>query len=213
MDVDVEPLPQTLRKSTREHITPDDPNADQLTSPNKEQHREDHGKAAIKRRKSSRPGQASVSEESSTQGESSATVASMDPNSQYGAKSHRRTSATSSTRHSSRSSDVAEGSVKYTPVTGRVSRAKKGQPVHVCDICKPSKVGSVEFICIARTDSLLDFHQSRTLETPSIESHQASFPVHIPRLWTCFPQARPTCQAYEQTVSRSALKVRAQLTT
>jgi hypothetical protein len=30
--------------------------------------------------------------------------------------------------------------VKLTPITGRVSRAKKGVPVHVCDICKPAKV-------------------------------------------------------------------------
>jgi len=30
--------------------------------------------------------------------------------------------------------------VKYTPVTGRVSRAKKGVPVHICEICRPPKV-------------------------------------------------------------------------
>lgn len=30
--------------------------------------------------------------------------------------------------------------VRLTPVTGRVSRAKKGVAVHICDICKPSKV-------------------------------------------------------------------------
>ena len=30
--------------------------------------------------------------------------------------------------------------VKLTPITGRVSRAKKGVPVHVCDICRPPKV-------------------------------------------------------------------------
>ncbi|KAI3316767.1 hypothetical protein HD806DRAFT_419274 [Xylariaceae sp. AK1471] len=29
--------------------------------------------------------------------------------------------------------------VKLTPITGRVSRAKKGVPVHVCEICKPPK--------------------------------------------------------------------------
>ncbi|KAI0386694.1 hypothetical protein F5Y04DRAFT_275145 [Hypomontagnella monticulosa] len=29
--------------------------------------------------------------------------------------------------------------VKLTPITGRVSRAKKGVPVHTCDICKPPK--------------------------------------------------------------------------
>jgi hypothetical protein len=31
--------------------------------------------------------------------------------------------------------------VKLTPITGRVSRAKKGVPVHTCESCKPPKVG------------------------------------------------------------------------
>lgn len=30
--------------------------------------------------------------------------------------------------------------VRLTPITGRVSRAKKGVPVHVCDQCNPPKV-------------------------------------------------------------------------
>lgn len=34
--------------------------------------------------------------------------------------------------------------VKYTPVTGRVSRAKKGVPVHTCEVCQPPKV----YICL-----------------------------------------------------------------
>ncbi|KAH8196856.1 hypothetical protein TruAng_008969 [Truncatella angustata] len=29
--------------------------------------------------------------------------------------------------------------IKLTPITGRVSRAKKGQPVHTCEICRPPK--------------------------------------------------------------------------
>ncbi|KAI9736844.1 MAG: hypothetical protein M1818_005895 [Claussenomyces sp. TS43310] len=36
----------------------------------------------------------------------------------------------------SRVSDVADPHVKLTPVTGRVSVAKKGRPVHTCGICK-----------------------------------------------------------------------------
>lgn len=32
--------------------------------------------------------------------------------------------------------------VRLTPITGRVSRAKKGVPVHVCDQCNPPKVCS-----------------------------------------------------------------------
>lgn len=30
--------------------------------------------------------------------------------------------------------------IKLTPITGRVSRAKKGVPVHTCEICRPPKV-------------------------------------------------------------------------
>jgi hypothetical protein len=30
--------------------------------------------------------------------------------------------------------------IKLTPITGRVSRAKKGVPVHTCEICRPAKV-------------------------------------------------------------------------
>lgn len=30
--------------------------------------------------------------------------------------------------------------IRLTPITGRVSRAKKGVPVHVCDTCNPPKV-------------------------------------------------------------------------
>ncbi len=34
--------------------------------------------------------------------------------------------------------------VKYTPITGRVSRARKGVPVHICEICRPPKVCFVQ---------------------------------------------------------------------
>lgn len=34
-------------------------------------------------------------------------------------------------------------SVKLTPITGRVSRAKKGMKVHTCDLCRPPKVRPV----------------------------------------------------------------------
>lgn len=30
--------------------------------------------------------------------------------------------------------------IRLTPITGRVSRAKKGVPVHTCDMCNPPKV-------------------------------------------------------------------------
>jgi hypothetical protein len=34
----------------------------------------------------------------------------------------------------------SEQPVRYTPVTGRVSKAKKGQPVHVCELCEEPRV-------------------------------------------------------------------------
>ncbi|OAA66785.1 Zinc finger, C2H2-type/integrase, DNA-binding protein [Niveomyces insectorum RCEF 264] len=33
----------------------------------------------------------------------------------------------------------ADENVRITPVTGRISRAKKGQPVHMCEICVPPR--------------------------------------------------------------------------
>lgn len=37
-------------------------------------------------------------------------------------------------------SSSGEHPVKLTPITGRVSRAKKGVPVHTCETCRPPKV-------------------------------------------------------------------------
>jgi chloramphenicol 3-O-phosphotransferase len=36
--------------------------------------------------------------------------------------------------------DAQQQPVKYTPVTGRVSKALKGMPVHTCNVCVPPKV-------------------------------------------------------------------------
>ncbi|TQV93934.1 hypothetical protein V2A60_003912 [Cordyceps javanica] len=36
-------------------------------------------------------------------------------------------------------STIGEPGVKLTPITGRVSRAKKGIPVHICEMCRPPK--------------------------------------------------------------------------
>lgn len=37
-------------------------------------------------------------------------------------------------------SPAPDAPVRYTPITGRVSRAKKGVPVHICESCNPPKV-------------------------------------------------------------------------
>lgn len=90
---------------------------------------------------------ASQSRSPTVEGSSVESSESMDP-SGYGSYAH--TSSSSNMPPSGRSSvssrpmSNAQGEsdvpVRLTPVTGRVSRAKKGVAVHVCDICKPSKV-------------------------------------------------------------------------
>ncbi|KAI0453435.1 hypothetical protein F5B21DRAFT_505296 [Xylaria acuta] len=71
---------------------------------------------------------------------------SMDPVG-YGSYAHSSSSSnmppSSRSNVSSRPMSSAPGEssipVKLTPITGRVSRAKKGVPVHICDVCKPPK--------------------------------------------------------------------------
>lgn len=41
----------------------------------------------------------------------------------------------------------SETQVRFTPITGRVSRAKKGIPVHVCESCRPPKVRDLLHNC------------------------------------------------------------------
>ncbi|KAI0521768.1 hypothetical protein F5B22DRAFT_593999 [Xylaria bambusicola] len=89
---------------------------------------------------------ASSSRPSLTERESAGSTESMDPAS-YG--SYNQSSSSSTMPPSGRSSIASrpmssapgerEIPVKLTPITGRVSRAKKGVPVHTCDICKPPK--------------------------------------------------------------------------
>lgn len=62
----------------------------------------------------------------------------------------------------SSSSASAEPPVKLTPITGRVSRAKKGIPVHTCDQCRPAKVrrGEVDD-GLQQLTCDIDVHQGR----------------------------------------------------
>ncbi|GKT68356.1 C2H2 finger domain-containing protein [Colletotrichum tofieldiae] len=63
-----------------------------------------------------------------------------------------------------------EAPIKLTPITGRVSRAKKGMKVHTCDICRPPKLSheTPQYACpipgcdraFHRKD-LLERHQQR----------------------------------------------------
>ncbi|KAK5634592.1 hypothetical protein RRF57_010305 [Xylaria bambusicola] len=97
---------------------------------------------------------ASPSRPSLTERQSLDSTESMDPAS-YG--SYNQSSSSSTMPPSGRSSIASrpmsstpgerEIPVKLTPITGRVSRAKKGVPVHTCEICKPPKVGVFEDRC------------------------------------------------------------------
>lgn len=59
--------------------------------------------------------------------------------------------------------------VRYTPITGRVSRAKKGVPVHICESCNPPKVreptsrDSVDIRTVMLT-YVLDIYEGRAPE-------------------------------------------------
>lgn len=65
------------------------------------------------------------------------------------------------------SSPGPEVPVRLTPITGRVSRAKKGVPVHICDQCNPPKVPlkplrHIRMVQQNMLTSIPDFHESRT---------------------------------------------------
>ena len=152
MDVDVEPLDsQAAYRRAKEasqlrgsHPPVDEPSA----NPSPPLDDNNKGKA-IKRRRSdrvSKPGPSNViRRRSSAAREEDA----MDYSSGYqvamGVGDSNNASTSGSPQQSSRGSEqpTPEMPVKYTPVTGRISRAKKGVPVHTCDLCRPVKVSSV----------------------------------------------------------------------
>lgn len=63
--------------------------------------------------------------------------------------------------------------VKLTPITGRVSRAKKGVPVHVCDICRPPKT----------------FTRAEHLRRHQLSHQTPQFPCHYPDCNRAFHRA------------------------
>jgi hypothetical protein len=138
MDVDVEPLESQAMRSRQAAQQQSD--LDQSGSSTREAPKHDtRDQPQVTRRKSNRvsksSSQASSSRPSLSRRRSSGTAESMDSD----GLSLGSASAAGITRQTSRGSNPPE-SVRYTPVTGRVSRAKKGQPVHVCDQCDPPRV-------------------------------------------------------------------------
>lgn len=71
---------------------------------------------------------------------SNASAESMDSSQGNTYMSDRSPSSGPTMRPNLPSTTLGDATVKLTPITGRVSRAKKGIPVHVCDLCHPPKV-------------------------------------------------------------------------
>jgi hypothetical protein len=158
MDVDVEPLEsQALRRSREAAAQQSLPN--QVSSPATHASSLDHkDQPPLKRRRSNRVSktspQGSSSRPSLTRRGSSGTAESMESYGPPAGGSVQPTSGGGSSRVSSRGSNPPDSGfgVRYTPVTGRVSRAKKGQPVHVCDNCDPPRVRRLSTLCDISTD-------------------------------------------------------------
>jgi hypothetical protein len=170
MDVDVEPLDsQAYRRAQNAQLQASRPSVDQPSaspSPTLDQHNK--GKAPIKRRRSdrvSKPTNASIPGPNIIRRRSSGPREAMDFQSGFQAgmaMGGSQASTSGSPRQSSRGSEqpTPEVPVKYTPVTGRISRAKKGVPVHTCDTCRPVKVSSFLLVGATVTNGYLDIHES-----------------------------------------------------
>jgi hypothetical protein len=150
MDVDVEPLESQAYRRSREAAQqqassrPSIASSSETPSPPIDND-DNKGNVPIKRRRSNRASHLAVnhsspSRPSITRRRSSAAGEGMDYQTGFQAGGSTQASASGSPQQSSRGSEsAADLPVKYTPVTGRISRAKKGVPVHTCDICRPVK--------------------------------------------------------------------------
>jgi hypothetical protein len=148
MDVDVEPLQSQAYRRAEEAAKQQasGTSVDQSSATPSPLHDDSKGKAPIKRRRSNRVSKLSshpaASRPTLIRRRSSAAGEAMDFSSGFHAEGSTQASTSGSPQQSSsRGSEPApDVPVKYTPVTGRISRAKKGVPVHTCDICRPVKV-------------------------------------------------------------------------
>lgn len=145
MDVDVEPLESQAyrRREAAQQAHPTNPQKSQSPSPAIDE--SNKGKTSIRPRKSNRvskpTAQSSTAQQHIARRRDSASGEMMEYTSAYQTGSSNQASMSGSPQQSPRGSDsMADLPVKYTPVTGRLSRAKKGVPVHTCDICSPVKV-------------------------------------------------------------------------
>ncbi|CAG8976305.1 hypothetical protein HYALB_00005711 [Hymenoscyphus albidus] len=153
MDVDVEPLQSQAYRKSREAAQqsasrPSIAISTEVPSPPTDDEEEDQGnnnqgKHPIKRRRSHRvPNDHTESSLSTYQNRRNSVteqIMNMDYQNSYQTVGSSQGSSSGTPQMSRTSESDANIPVKYTPVTGRISRAKKGVPVHTCDICRPAK--------------------------------------------------------------------------
>lgn len=141
-DVDTEPLQSQAYRRSKEAAQeqlppPSDTPSPETTSLSSEK---STGKQPIKRRRSNRVHPIPLPQDSSSD---TGVAKGMDysySTGQQGGPSQQQGPYRSSEQFSRQSEPALDVPVKYTPITGRVSRAKKGVPVHTCEICRPVKV-------------------------------------------------------------------------
>lgn len=144
MDVDVEPLEsQAYRRKEAAQQQASQPSIDPSSQSPSPQLDDTKGKLSMNHRRSNRVSksstQSTISRPNSSRRRSSGAGEAMDFSAYQGGGSNQRSISGSPSQISSRGgmepmADVVP--IKYTPVTGRISRAKKGIPVHTCDDCR-----------------------------------------------------------------------------
>ncbi len=155
MDVDVEPLESQAYRRSKEAAQQQASRAVTAPSPATPSPPVDidddidssKGKTTLRRRRSNRVSKpaaqpTAVARQNVARRRSSTAGESMDFSGFPHGGSNQPSTSGSPPQSSRGSEPAADMPVKYTPVTGRISRAKKGVPVHTCDVCRPVKVHS-----------------------------------------------------------------------
>ena len=142
MDVDVEPLESQAIQRSRDVAQLQNQPAD--ARPTSSSSRSERGtQPTVKKKRPSRVTKLPSSTRSSRSGtarrRSSDATELMEPTG-YGQGGSTAGGSNNNMRPSLPRGLETEPPVRYTPVTGRVSRAKKGQPVHICDLCEEPRV-------------------------------------------------------------------------
>lgn len=147
MDVDVEPLESQAIQRSRDVALLQNQSLDTRPTTSLSRTERSTTPRSVKRKRPTRvsklPSSGGSSRSGTARRRSSGATELMDP-SGYGQEgSH------NNMRQSLPRGLEADQPVRYTPVTGRVSKAKKGQPVHVCEQCEEPRVrlSTVQLIC------------------------------------------------------------------